>query len=328
MNIVSDAEIDTEIPEEKAMPERREEFYKKYRPREFKHIVGQPEIVAMCRGWVKSNSVPQTILLSGPSGCGKTSIARIFQKKLGCDPHDFTELNCADFRGVDTVRDIRRAWGMHAIGQSRIWLLDEAHRLTPEAQDALLKILEDTKDGCYFFLATTNPTKLLKTIQNRASALALRSVIESDMRLLLNWVAREEGGKLDPKACDLIITEADGSPRKALVILNAVLGIADRHQQRRAVQRTETKTDAVEIAKLLVFGRGRDRWQEMSKLLKSCDLEDPEGIRRLVLAWATTCLLNKNNPRAAMVIDYFRDAWYESGKAGLVLACYEICVSK
>src|SRR5690606_3369465 len=108
--------------------------------------------------------IPHAMLFTGPSGCGKTTLARILRVKLRCSDNDFQEINAADFRGIDSIRSMRQQVGAAPLGgDSRIWLIDEAHSMTADAQNAFLKLLEDTPRHVYFFLATTDPQKLKKT---------------------------------------------------------------------------------------------------------------------------------------------------------------------
>jgi len=138
---------------------------------------------------VKRNKVPHTLLFSGPPGCGKTTLARILRKKLNCGKYDFSEVNCADFRGIDMVRDIRSHLQQAPIsGDCRVWLIDEAHKLSNDAQNAFLKMLEDTPNHVYFFLATTNPQKLLKTIRTRCTEVVVKSLGDKNMEELIDDV--------------------------------------------------------------------------------------------------------------------------------------------
>src|SRR5688572_25883760 len=140
------------------------ELYKKFRPKTLKGVVGQEGAVSSLQSMIDKGRLPHTILFSGPSGCGKTTIARILKGILECSDLDFFEINCADFKGIDMVRDIRRYVGIPPLhGKSRVWLIDEAHQLTKDAQNAFLKLLEDTPKHAYFMLATTDPQKLLPT---------------------------------------------------------------------------------------------------------------------------------------------------------------------
>jgi len=107
------------------------ELYKKYRPKKLGNIVGQSNAVNILQSFIDEGKIPHSLLFSGPSGCGKTTFARIIKRKLKCGDYDFTELNCADARGIDMTREIRSRLNQSPIsGKCRVWLLDECHKLT------------------------------------------------------------------------------------------------------------------------------------------------------------------------------------------------------
>jgi len=310
----------TPTKKKKTMATESAELYKKFRPKTLAEVVGQPDAVRQIESW--GPRIPHSILFAGPSGCGKTSLARILRRMVGCHRDDFTEKNCADFKGIDTAREIRRFWMKRPLRKSLVWLLDEVHKSTGDFQHAMLKILEDTPPTVYFMLATTDPQKLLPTIRTRCTQIAVRTLSAADMSSLIVDVCRRAGTRPATETIDAIIEAAEGSPRKALVLLNSVIGISDPKQQLEAVQKSDTKNEAYEIFKALI--NPRTRWPELSKILQGADIEDPEGIRRLVLACCTTTLLKGGNARAAMIIDYFQKPWYDAGKAGLIFSCWEI----
>lgn len=296
------------------------ELYKRYRPKTLAEIVGQPDAVRIIESW--GPRIPHSILLTGPSGCGKTSVARILRSMIGCHRDDFNEKNCADFKGIDTAREIRRYWMKAPLRKSIAWLLDEVHKTTGDFQSAMLKILEDTPEHVYFFLATTDPQKLLPTIRNRCSVVTLKSVAEKDMQALIRRVAGNEKFNPSDAVVESVIEAAAGSPRAALVLLNSVIGIADPKQQLAAIQKADTKSEAYQIFKLLISPR--TRWADMAALLKTVDLEEPEGVRRLLLACACTALLGNGGARAAAIIDYMQKPFFDSGKPGFIWAISEI----
>lgn len=303
------------------------EFYKKHRPTLFKQLVGQPDAVRVLTGMVKKKTVPHAILLTGPSGCGKTTIARILRDKLECHDRAFSEINCADFRGIDMVREIRKFMGQHTLsGKCRIYLIDECHQLTGEAQNALLKMLEDTPSHVYFMLATTDPGKLKTTIKTRCTEIKVRGLLADEMKGLLQSVAKKESLTIGDDVYDKIIDVAEGSARKALVLLDQISAIEDEQEQLEAIEASDSKRQGIEIARALMrVGKDKCSWSEMCKLLKEID-EEPETIRHIVLGYMTSVMLggSKISPRCYAIIQCFRDNWYDCKRAGLVAACYEV----
>jgi DNA polymerase-3 subunit gamma/tau len=173
------------------------ELYRKYRPKSFRGIVGQDTAVDTLRGWLEKSKVPHAILFTGNSGCGKTTLARILAKKLNClPPRDLVEINAADFNGIDTVREIRRAASSGSImgrEYSRCWIIDEGQQLSTAAQQGLLKLLEEAPAYAYFFLCTTDPQKIIPTIKNRCSEIKINSVSVVNLVALCNSVLAKEG---------------------------------------------------------------------------------------------------------------------------------------
>jgi DNA polymerase-3 subunit gamma/tau len=299
------------------------ELYKKYRPRKLSDVIGQPQVTNVVGNFLKTGKVPHAILLVGPSGTGKTTVARIIKSRLGAGKFDFAEINCADFRGIDMVRDIRSRMGFGGIsGNPRVWLIDEAHKLTNDAQNAFLKILEDTPKHCYFMLATTEPGKIIRTVQTRCTELGFRSVSWEDLSTLVKKVAGSEGINVPDSVVWRIVEVADGSPRKALVLLGQVAGIEDEEDQLATVLASDTKRQAVELARALIDPRVQ--WGEIARLLKAID-DEPESLRRLILGYASTVCLGggKLASRAALLLNHFQYPYYDIGKPGLVLSCWE-----
>jgi len=309
-----------------------EELYKKFRPRSLKVIEGQAGAVASISKMMEKGQVPHAVLLTGPSGCGKTTIARILKQHLECGDNDFMELNCADFRGIDMVRDVRRNMMFAPItGKVRMWLIDEAHRLTGEAQDAFLKMLEDTPDHVYFVLCTTNPQKLIKTIHTRCSEVKLSALDAPALQRCLQRVITKAALTVEEQVIEEIIEAADGSARKALVILEQVASLEGAEAQLKAIQTTTFNKDtAVDLARELMFPKLG--WVHVAKLLRSLQDQDVEGIRYCILGYARSCMIGKDDKppniklgaRAFKIIDIFSRAFYDSKQAGLAAACWEV----
>ncbi len=300
------------------------ELYKKHRPKNLKRIVGQETAVNILSSMIDNNKVPHSILFTGPSGCGKTTIGRILRKELNCSNLDFQEINCADFRGIDTIRDIRQRMNQAPMdGDCKIWLIDECHMLSTQAQNAFLKILEDTPKHVYFFLATTIPQKLLKTIKTRCTEIQLKEIKSKPLYTLIQYTAKKEKFPITEEVIEEIIDHSEGSARKALVLLNQILDIKGEEEQIESIISSDSKANAIEIARALI--QPRTKWKDMSKILREVD-EDAESLRYMILAYMTSILIKggKLAPRAYVVIDTFRDNFYDSKKAGLVAACYEV----
>lgn len=300
------------------------EIYKTHRPTSLAAVIGQPEACRVLGDFIKKKRIPHAILFTGPSGCGKTTLARIVRSELSCQDLDFSEMNCADFRGIDMVREMRSRMGLAAMGGGcRVYLIDECHKLTNDAQTALLKMLEDTPKHVYFMLCTTDPNKMLRTLLTRCTEVRVKPVTGKVLGELVGKVARKEKIAVGEEVIEKIVEVADGSPRKALVLLDQIREIDDEETQLNAIQSSDIKAQAIEICRTLMNPRAV--WADMAKVLKGVE-EDPESIRWMVLGYMTNVLLGggKMAPRAYNIIQIFRDNFFDSKKAGLVSCCYEV----
>jgi len=302
------------------------ELYKKYRPKKADEVIGQDKALTALRRMVKAGAIPHALLFTGPSGCGKTTLGRIVTRALKCDKIDFQEVNCADFRGIDMVRSIRSRMDQAPMGgDTRVWLIDEAHKLSSDAQNAFLKLLEDTPLHVYFMLATTEPNKLLKTIRTRCTEVGVKSLSEKELVQLCSDVLNKEKVERFPiDVLEKIAEHSEGSARKALVLLDQVYRLDNGQQMLEAIESTESKSDSIKIARLLM--NKRTTWKQMAELLKNCDLSEPEGLRRMIIGYCKSVMLSNSllTPRAFVVLDTFKDHMYDSGAAGLVWGCYAV----
>ena len=299
------------------------------RPTKLSQVIGQEAAVETLKGLAK-NGFPHFMLFTGPSGCGKTTLARIVTDRLGCHANDFDEVNAAKERGIDLVRGIEERWGYSGMGGDvRVWLIDEAHALTSDAQGAFLKMLEDTKLHVYFIFCTTNPEKLKPTIRTRATTIDLKAVSAKHVGQLLEYAIEQEGYETTEDVIEKIVDVAGGSPRKALVLLEQVAGVEGEAKQMSALVAADPSRDAIEIARALM--KPGTTWNQMAKILSSVEgIDDKsEGIRWLVLSYMSTIALKggKGAGRAVFIIDRFRDNFFDCKKAGLIAACYE-CLEK
>lgn len=297
-------------------------LYLKYRPNDLKEVYGNEGLKTTLEAMFQNLATcPHSFLLTGESGCGKTTIGRIIARRLGCSDYDFSEIDSADFRGIDTVRDIRYKAGFKPQkGSCRVWLIDECHKMTNDAQNALLKILEDTPAHVYFILCTTDPQKLLSTIRGRCSQFQVQPLKDDQMRRLLIRTARKEGFKVEEQVLDQIVMDALGHSRNALQILDQVLRVPEDQQLEIARQSAEQQSQAIELCRALV---NRDSWKKVAGILEGLRTQEPESIRRVVLGYAQAVLLKKENDQAAAVIESFWEPTYDIGFPGIVFSCYQ-----
>lgn len=298
-------------------------LYKKYRPRELKDFMGNKGTLKSFEAlFSREQGPPHAILFTGPSGCGKTTLARIAREKLECSDMDFYEYNTADFTGVDTIRNIRKNMPYSpTMGKAKVWLIDECHMLSKAAQEAILKMLEDTPKHVYFFLATTNPEKLLRTIQTRCTVFNVATLSDRLIIRLLQKVSRLEEVEIADEVFNQIAKDSAGSSRMALVILDQIINLNPDDMLESAKRAAEVESKVIELCRALLGGKD---FKFISKILKGID-QEPETVRYAVLNYMNTTLLNSQKPLCADIIANFSKNFYDSKMAGLTLACWDSC---
>jgi DNA polymerase III gamma/tau subunit len=302
------------------MTNEPKELHLKYRPVLFKEVIGQPQAVSVLKQMLQDKRLPHALLFTGPSGTGKTTLARLVSKKLGCNEGDFQEINAADFNGIDMIRSMRTRAMLHPLhGTCRVFIVDEAHAISKEGQSALLKILEDTPQHVYFFLATTDPAKMLKTVTSRCTEIKVKEMTDAYQKQLLESVCAQASITIKEEVANKIVECAGGSARSALVLLNKIVGI-DAAEQLDVIERNASQQQGIGLARALL---NRQPWTKVAALLKTID-EDPEALRWMVLTYMSSVMLNTGpaSPRAYEILKEFQFNFWDSKKAGLVQACY------
>lgn len=296
-------------------------LYLDYRPTSLEEVYGNEALRSAINGLFKANKVPHSILLQGPTGCGKTTIARIIATMLECDMEkDLVELDSAQFRGIDTVRDIRRNSQFMPIGGGvKVFIVDEVHKMTGDAQNAFLKILEDTPSHVYFILCTTDPQKLISAVRGRCSIYQVEKLNQDEMYVLLKNTAAQEGKKIDEEICNLIYNESNGHVRNALQLLEQVLAVPKSQRLEIAKKVTLEQNEGIDLARALIKRTG---WNNIKSILAGLKEKEPESVRRIVVGYATTVLLGGENDVAALILEAFGNPFYDTGFPQLVMACY------
>jgi len=224
---------------------------RKWRPQTFQDLVGQQHVTETLANAIKTNRVAHAYIFSGARGVGKTTAARILAKALNCvkgptpEPCgecdscreiaagtslDVIEIDAASNRGIDQIRELREMVRYApAASRSKVVLLDEAHMLTGEASNALLKTLEEPPDRVIFVMATTQPEDLVDTIRSRSQHFHFRALTFAEISGRLEEIAKKENLKIEPGAMAVIARMAEGSLRDALSLLEQARAFCGDH---------------------------------------------------------------------------------------------------
>lgn len=302
-------------------------LHTEFRPKTLDEFVGNRNLKSSLSSIISKENPPHTYLFSGPSGCGKTTIARIAANELNCTGFNLKEVNCSSQRKIEDAREIIRKTKTRGLGGgNKGWILDEFHLFGEggdssknKPQNALLKILEEPPEHCFFFLCSTDPQMILKTIRSRCTEFEVEKLTSRNCKLLLESVCKDIEAIVPEEVLEQIAKSSEGQPRQALTILEKILDLPEKQMLRAAKQSVNSESKAIDLCKALI---ARNSWEKVSKILKGLDKEEPETIRRAVLGYANRVLLNGKED-AYLVLDAFREPFYNTGKPGLTLACYE-----
>lgn len=201
-----------------------EALYRKYRPGDFKEVVGQEHVTDVLLGSLKQGTISHAYLFYGSRGTGKTTVARILAKRLGVSSDDTIEIDAASNRGIDDIRELRESVNtLPFSSEYKVYIIDEVHMLTKEAFNALLKTLEEPPRHVIFILATTELDKIPDTILSRCQVFTFKNPTAKMLAIHVADLAKKEGYTLSEDSADLIAFMGNGSFRDSQSILQKVI---------------------------------------------------------------------------------------------------------
>lgn len=248
-------------------------LYRQYRPKTFDEVLGQDKVVNVLRNQLINNNFSHAYLFAGERGCGKTSAAKIFAKAINClhpkdgspclecenckaiedeSTLDVVEMDAASNRRIDDIRNLKdNVIYPPSKLKYKVYIIDEAHMITREAFNALLKIMEEPPKHLVFILATTEIDKIPKTILSRVQKFEFNKIDSVKIKEQINIILKDKDIEMENEAIDLIIRKAKGAMRDALSILDQVLSFNNKIFKLKDVEFILGSVDFKKIDKLI-----------------------------------------------------------------------------
>jgi DNA polymerase III gamma/tau subunit len=308
-------------------------LYQKVRPSKFSEVVGNEATVASLQDMLsRKKAIPTAFLFYGPSGCGKSTLSRILARELGAEENGIMELNAANTRGIDTMRDVAAQAPMRSfMSPVKVFILDESHQLPLASQQCLLKVIEDCPPHVFFIFCTTNPGNIIDTIKTRCAQYEVGLLTRKKLLTVLRNALSTVGGKVGDDVLTVIADTANGSSRSALVSLEKVLGMEDEDMALEVVTKNTIYDESVySLGKMLVATPAvrLKKWKEMLNTFGKLS-EDSEAIRRAILGHVSDVLLKvtdiEDAKDLAFIIQIFSENTFYGGKAQLFSMLTRAC---
>lgn len=298
-----------------------------YRPSNFAEFVGNTDVIASLEAVLgREQDIPHCYLFTGISGIGKTSIARIIKNTLQVSDSDYIELDASSDRGIDAMRELKERSKYYPMnGANSLILLDECHSLTVNACEALLKLLEEPPSHVYFILCTTESSVFKPTLKRRLHCYDLKPVPYRLIQKYLESIYNKEGIEItndDRKVIECISEFSEGSPGKALKLLDQVIDLGDVQQAISIIEGDYTliESNVAELCQLLLKGNNTTEILQKVKSLSSIDFE---SVRQGIMNYLGACLVKTNDDRIASMMEIVCDPiTTTNGKAGLILLMF------
>jgi len=300
-------------------------LYRKYRPQTFGEVVGQEHIIQTLTNAIASGMLSHAYLFAGPRGSGKTTVARLLAKAVNCQNRkdgeaepcnkcsscteimegrsmDLIEIDAASNRGIEEIRDLRDGIKFAPTkSRYKVFIIDEAHQLTKEAANALLKTLEEPPSHAIFILATTEIHKMMPTIISRCQRHDFRKLTQSEIVGRLEAISSKEGARIEKSVFELIASNSEGALRDAESLLDQVLcfrgGDSGKEIKLEEVRDLLGIVDTNLVSQLVDFISQKKASEAIDFLNKTLEKStDPKEFAKSLIRYLRQALLLKINP--------------------------------